>query len=445
MIQGGGVERTWPGRGLLARSPLPLLGVGILLSCGLIQVFSREKPTSPSRLAPYRWPLSSPLPLDLEIDAYQRRLKLNPGAALDRTLLAKAYLQKARRSGTKWFDAAEKEAQESLAQLPQGNPQAKLVLAQVHQARHEFDRSIALAQEARRERPGSVEALSVLIQGYLGRGRVAEAATLADELIFRFPSMSAYQTRGQVMTAWGREREAIYSLSRAIELEEPGDPEDSSRVRAFLGRLHLARGRLEPARDLLKEALRIDPQDSLAHGLLGDLELRERHFTEAETRYSAAFQISREAGYLVKKARAKRLLGNPEAARVLVSEAERILREELARNSYGHRRQLALLLLERRERGDSKEALALLEEETLLRRDGETLSALGRALGAEHRWKEAQSVVAEAIRSGAEDSGLYLAAAQIEHGLGNGRRERFFREAARSMDESALGEDRETP
>jgi len=445
MIQGDGVERTRPGRGLLPRSPLPLLGVGILLSCGLIQVFSKEKPTSSSRLAPYRWPLCSPLPVDLEISAYRARLGSNPEAALDRALLAKAYLQKARRSGTKWFDCAEQEARESLARLPQGNPQAKLVLAQVYQARHDFDRSISLAQEARQERPASVEALSVLILGFLGRGRVPEAAALADELIARFPTMGAHEARGQVMAAWGREREAAYSFARAIELEEPGDQEESSRVRALWGRLHLAHGRLEPARDLLQEALRIDPQNHVACGLLGDLELRERRLDEAEARFTGAFQISREAGYLVKKARVKRLLGNPEAALLLVSEAERMLREELARNAYGHRRQLAELLLERRERGDSKEALGLLEQEALLRRDGETLGALARALATEHRWKEAQAAMAEAIRSSGDNSGLYRLAARIEHGLGNGRRETFFREAAVSIDPSARVEDRESP
>lgn len=386
----------------ILKGPIFLVGMALGLSFLLSKAFSSEKASAVSRVAAYRYSLVSPPNVDVDIAAYEERLKANPSGALDQTLLAKAYVQKAKRAGPRFYELAEAHAKESLAKLPFSNTGAKLVLAQVAQARHEFGRSLGLCDEVRKEKPAGMEVYSVMITNLLGLGRVGEAVRLADDLLGRAPTMGAYLTHGMVMAACGREREAIYDFTRAIDLEEQGDMEESSRVRAHLGRLHLRHGRHETARELFVESMRVDPGNVQACAWLGDLEMKERNFREAGVRYSDAFQRSGDASYLEQKAKAKNLEGDVASAESLRNEAVRIFRASLSNDSFGHRRQLGECLLERAASGDCEEALRLLEAEREIRRDADTLKALARAQSLLGRNREALATALEALMSTAK-------------------------------------------
>jgi tetratricopeptide (TPR) repeat protein len=112
-------------------------------------------------------------------------------------------------------------------------------------------------------------------------------------------------------------------------------------------------------------------------------------------------------------ARSRRLAGQAEAAEELWQRAENILRQELAGSAFGHRRELAQLLLERGHPEDSAEALALLQAEAATRRDVQTLDLLAWAWERSGEFDKALAVSQEAIATGTSRPEILYRASQL--------------------------------
>ncbi len=375
-----------------------------------------------SHVAPYRFPLSKPGEVDSDLVFYQDRVSRGP-EGLDLAALASAYLRKARQTGqTCWIGEAEAAARRSLERLPVSNPGAKLTLAQAAQMKHDFAGSVAICREVLRQRPRDGRALSLLATAELGRGNLADALKAADALVDRAPLSENLALRAVVLSAHGDDREALHDFARAWAVEEPGDLEGSAWMRSMWARLHLRRGLLDDAEDLLREALRLRPSLPLALGLLGDLEQERGRLDEADHAYADAFQACGDPMWLARRARVQRLRGNASASEELLAAAEKGLRE-----AAGHRLHLAEVLLDR---GAVPEALDLAQAESRDRRTAETMDTLARAFAASGRLQEAREAIREALRTGVQDPKLHLRAADIEHRLGAESRAQLHREIA---------------
>jgi tetratricopeptide (TPR) repeat protein len=378
-----------------------------------------------SRIAPYRFPLTSAAETDVDLGFLQDRVARAP-EGLDLAALAGACLRKARRSGqSRWIEDAENAARRSLAALPISNPGATLALADAAQMKHDFAGSIAICDQVLRERPGDRRPLSLKAGALLGLGRLDDALLCADALVDHAPISENLALRAAILAARGDEREAVHDFRKAAALEEPGDPEGSAWLRAIWARLELRRGRHESAEDLLREALRIRPFHPLALGLLGDLELDRGRLDAADAAYAAAHRSSGDPVYLARRARTR---GRSADAEELRSAAEKALRE-----SPGHRLQLAQVLLDQGTPVAGREALAIAEAEAALRRNAETLDTLARARLAGGDLPGARAAVREALRNGAPDARRHELAAEIETRLGCASRARMHLEAAREI------------
>jgi tetratricopeptide (TPR) repeat protein len=341
---------------------------------GLAWVASRETP-----VAPYKLRIYSAAKPDAEIAFYEERLRRAPDSALDLASLASAHAR------ARNYDRAEELARASLKLLPVFNTGAKLVLAQVAQARHQFAESVEICNEILRGSSAREGALSLLVTARLATGDVHEAARLVDELVDRWPGTGSYTQRALVLEATGREREAEQDYRKAIDLEEAGEMEASSKTRTYLARFHLRRGRVDLARGLLKEAIRIHPENALAHGLLAPLEEQE---AVAALEYTEAYRLSGDAAWLARLAH--------------LQKDDELFDRALSQVNHGRALGEALL-----DRGRHEEALVALQKEAETRRDWETLKALARALSACGRPREARAVAREALRTGVRDAELY--------------------------------------
>jgi tetratricopeptide (TPR) repeat protein len=371
----------------------------------------------PSRVAPYRFRLLSTAAPEAELAVLRERLEKTPDSALDLAALASVQLRLRR------YDDAEKSARRSLELLPVYNGGAKLALAGVLQARHDFAGAARLAEDVLREQPRDPAAADLRITLSLALGRVDEAVRRADDLADRLPTTGPLTQRALALEAAGRDGEALHDYERAIALEDVGEADRSSRARAMLARFHLRRGRVGLARDLLVEAVRIHSHNAAALALLGDVELLRGARDEAVRRYEEAFHASGgDPAYVVKVARAKK-----DAA--LLARAESTLRDRVAKGPGGHRRTLAELLL--LDRGAAGEALGLLLEEAETRRDAETLGLLSEALLRSGRARDARAVVREALATGVRSAPLYARAASVERQLGNAARAELYDRLAR--------------
>lgn len=378
------------------------------------------------RLAtPYRYNLVRPssgtitLELGKEISFYQQRIRQNPDGGLDRASLATAYLKMARASGdVSWYLLAEQAAQASLTKLPFNNEGAVLALAKVAEARHDFSKAIDLAQKA-----PSDNALGILVTANLARGEVDKANQAATALVDRVPTIGSVTLQALVQVAQGKDQEAIQSFQRAIAIEETGETGSSVWARSLLGRLYYRQGQNERSRQLYLEALRIVPQYPPALLNLAQLEIRLGNYKAAEKLYTQFFQFVNKSptiyDHIVLRgmARIQYLQGDSLGAKQWQDRAEARLREDLV--GFGHRRELAQLLLESNRQGNVAEALTLMQSEIHFRRDPDTLAILALALGRSGRWSEAQQVMSQAQRWGIRDAGILAQAGTIERELGN--------------------------
>ncbi|QKD84305.1 tetratricopeptide repeat protein [Thermoleptolyngbya sichuanensis A183] len=402
--------------------------------------------------APYRYPFfvstsgSATARLEQEIAHFQERVRQMPAQSvaqgLEQSALALGYLKMARLTGqSHWYLLADQTAQEALRSMPE-HPEAIAVLARVAEARHDFDQALALAVQL----DGSKEALSVQAAVHLARGNLVAAAEAGDRLVDQTLSPAAFTQQALVRAAQGDDEGALQSFQYALEVEEAGDLGSAARTRTLLGRFYYERGQLDLARGLYHEALRILPSYLPARLNLAQLALRQGRYGLAAQYYRQVEDMGSAATVyepLVQRgqARLKPLQHQPAQAEIHWANAELQLRQTLAETSadssafgFGHRRDLARLLLERGRPEDTAEALALMEAEVKQRRDADTLDTYAWALAQMGRWQEAREVVQAAIALGTRDAALCDRAAQIEEALGNPAQAAAYRQQMLEID-----------
>jgi tetratricopeptide (TPR) repeat protein len=357
-----------------------------------------------------------------EIAFHQQRLQQQPTAGLDRAALAQAYLKMARATGeSSWYLLAQQTAQESLRQLPVYNYGAILVLAKVAAAQHDFAQSLSLLKQL----PPQAESLSLSTTIQLALGNVSAARQTADTLVQKMPTLNNFALRALVEVVQGEDQAALRDFKAAIAAEEPEEAGSSAWVRTLLGRYYYKRGQFQQAAELYQSALQILPKYPPA--LLNSAELAMRqwqaeptqtnHREQAIQLYNQFFLTNQQAPTVYDHvalrglARVQRLQGNTAAAHRTWERAVFRLRSDL--NGFGHRRELAQLLLERGQPKDYVEALALMQAEVKIRQDPETWDTLAAAYWQMGDRPAASQSIEKALQSGIRDPGITDRAATI--------------------------------
>lgn len=375
-----------------------------------------------------------------EIAFYQQRLAVDSKSGLNRAALAGVYLKMARATGEGgWFLLAEQAAQRSIADLPFDNKGALLVLARIAEARHDFPTALRFAKQVGFD---NEDAIALTITSHLATGKVSEASAAAETLVNRLPNLGSLTLRALVREAQGRDAEVLQDYKQAMALEEPGEVAGSARVRSLLGRFYARRGQFVQAKALFLEALRLVPRYPLALIYLADLEVRSGNYQEAIGYYSKVSAYSGGVATVFDRtvdrgmARVKELQGDAIESRRLRDKAEAGLRQEQVSGGFGHRRDLASLLLEKGRSQDVAEALTLMQQEVKIRRDAVTLDTLAWALSGAGDWKGADRVMAEILRSGIRDAGIFYRASTIARNLGKDAESRAYLQKAKEIDPS---------
>ncbi len=389
-----------------------------------------------ARVAPYRFIVMQPADMNRAIAMTEARIERDRTSGLERAGLASLYIARGKLNGdVADYDKAREIAKASLKLLPFSNTGAKVDLALIAEARHEFKDAIRLANEVLKERPGA-EGYSILVTAYLAMGDLDQAAYYAEKLCAKKPSLGNLALRGLVMNAMGRDVEAESDFIHALSLEDAGEMQESAWVRSLLARFYLKQGRVSDAEDLLRETLRIVPQYPLALDLQGQCLLQRKEFKAAADKFFEAFTVSRQLPYFRNYGKATELMGNLQLAKEVLHQGEKTMRRELASGQYGHRVELAQLLLDRGDSSAVKEAIGLVQDELKIRHNVETLRVLARAYIKAHEWAQGQEAIQKALQTGLHDPGLYHYAAVIESGLKNSERVRLYQSLGKKTNPS---------
>jgi tetratricopeptide (TPR) repeat protein len=405
-----------------------------------------------SNTGPYRYPFSTQLPgntkpvlgLQEEIAFYQRRVQIDPKSGLNLASLAQAYYKMGKAVGQgHWYLLAEQSAQRSLATLPFDNSGAILVLARVREAEHQFQSALQLAGDVLKQQPDDPEALAIVVTCHLATGNYQQAEAEAQKITNQHRGIGSLTLLALAKANLGHDQEAIRLFQEAINVEAPGELGSSAWTRTLLGRFHAQRGQLKQAEHLYQEALRIIPRYPLALIQQADLELRQGDYKAAEHLYNQVISDSSNNttvfDHLVLRrlARTYGLQGNLAMQKSLFDRAEAMLRQEAvghAGGSFGHRRELAQLLLERGRSSDRNEALTLMREDLKIRRDTETLDTLAWALMQSGQPQAARKVLQEVLDRGTRDAIVLYRAGVLEQQLGNSTVAKQLFQRSRAVD-----------
>ncbi len=433
--------------------PLYILLIPIvILTASAIGLYLAPKFSQPVAANPDAYGLPFNLPgttdrrqlLQKEIELYQTKVQQDPQSGLNLASLATAYWKMGKATGeVSWYLLAEQTAQKSIAALPFNNDGAPLILAQVAQARHDFGNARKIANTVLKQNPSNDEAKAILVTCALATGDLATAQTKAKQLADRMPNLSNLTLQALVEEAQGK-ASAADTFRLAIGTEEAGEIGGSALARVLLGRHFYHRSDLAQAAGLYQEALRILPRYPLASMHLAALETRRGNYAAAEQHYNQVIAFSQQSTNIYDhtilrgKARIKQLQGQPHSE--LLQQAETLLREDTnaghENGAFGHRRELAQLLLDRNEKQDAAEALKLMQDEVKVRRDAQTLAVFARSLVSNDRLPEAQKTMQQALKSGVQNAGMYRQAAAIAQKLGNTAQAQTYQTQAQNIDPS---------
>jgi Tfp pilus assembly protein PilF len=312
-----------------------------------------------------------------EIAFYQARANSHPDDGLDLQSLASTYLSKARVTGENaWYVLAEQAAERSLAALPVYNSGAKLLVAEVLQAKHEFAGALNIIAKVLESEPRNSSALALRSSIYLALGELTTAERDANTLVKAMPNTSILLLHATILEAQNKLQQAQLEFEQALTLEDANEVFVSARARTLFGRFWMRRGDTRTATALFEEALGIVPKYPQAVLLLAQLEMQQRNWSKAEQLLTTMRESQTPSTYdhaiLLGLAKIHTARQQPDAAS-LWQKAIGVLRLEIQQGAFGHRRELAQALLERGNLNDLAEAYTNAKTELSLRHDSETL------------------------------------------------------------------------
>jgi len=354
----------------------------------------------------------------------------------DTAELAELYQRRGQRTGDKAdLSKAEQLARRSLELLDSPNP-ARLTLARLANAHHEFRTAIELAERHLARRGGDARGANLIIAtAQLALGDLDHATRAAATALAIRPDPDGYLTRALVEQAGGKDLEAAADFANAARAEQPGDASGAARLRALWARFLIRRGAFTEAQRVIAEAARIAPTMPLVIAQQAELALRTGHPKDAARLFASAYENGPTTRYMIDEARARDLAGEHEKAAILRDRAEYFIR----RDAGGHQLELVEALVDGGTSRGVADAIELATTELERRPNADVRYQLARALARAGRYDDARVHVRAALSTGAREAQLFELAAFIDDKLGDKHSATSYRHSARELDPVRAG------
>jgi tetratricopeptide (TPR) repeat protein len=270
----------------MPRPPIIIPLVTFALALGLLALLQRGDDTRAAQGTVATAPLAPDASTDERIAALQRAVRDAPEGKRPFAPLGLAYLQKARETADPAFYSRAEGVLRRALRIDPRDATAVSALGTLALARHDFRGALPLAQRARRLQPEAVGAFPVLVDALVELGRYDAAARALQKFIDRKPGLPSYARVSYFRELHGDLDGAVEAMRLAVSAGG-GAPESVAFVRAVLGNLEFARGRLGPARRAYRASLAVLPGHAPAEVGLARLDAAAGRYASAIRRLRA--------------------------------------------------------------------------------------------------------------------------------------------------------------
>jgi tetratricopeptide (TPR) repeat protein len=319
------------------------------------------------------------------------------------TLLAGAYLQRARETGDPALYGRADAALHRALRLRPGDAGALTQRGVLALARHDFAAGLRDARRARRAAPEASRPLGVLVDALVELGRYREAGRALQAMVDRRPDLSSYARVSYFRELHG-DLDGAVSAMRLAASAGGGTAENAAYVQSLLGGLELQRGRPAAARRAFGAALARVPRHAPAQAGLARVDAAAGRLPAAIRRLEAVVAGLPLPEHVIALGEAQLAAGRARQGRrtLQLVDAQRRL---LARGGVDVDVELALF---EAEHGSPRRALALARRAWAAAPSVRSADALGRALTRAGRPAEGLRWARRALRLGSRDAGLML-------------------------------------
>lgn len=211
-------------------------------------------------------PVRLPTRLDDLVSSLQETLRSEPGNGAAATMLADAYLQKARETGNPgYYPKAEALYRLALDRQPEDYA-AMTGMGTLFLARHDFRQALTWGERARAVNPYSAAALGVVADAQIELGRYDEAAGTLQAMVDLRPDLASFARVSYVRELMGDVPGAIAAMEQAAQAGS-GRAEHIAWAYVQLGNLSFNAGDLAEAERRYQQA--IQTLDGYVFGLAG--------------------------------------------------------------------------------------------------------------------------------------------------------------------------------
>jgi tetratricopeptide (TPR) repeat protein len=243
----------------------------------------RDEGALPSTAASRRSSVAS------QVQMLEAAVRARSGDTLALTQLASAYLQRARETGDPaYYGLAESAIDRALAG-DADDVNALVVAGTVALAKHDFERALALGEQARARNPDVVGAYAVITDALVELGRYDEAAAAAQEMVDRRPDYASLSRASYVRELHGDLPGAIEAMEAAARAAA-GTGYDEAWAHVIAGNLQLQQGNVGAAEAAYERAERALPGDPMTNAALARIAVARGDFPGAEALLRSAVE-----------------------------------------------------------------------------------------------------------------------------------------------------------
>lgn len=367
-------------------------------------------------------------PAVLQIEQAERAIERGAQGPHWHNKLAMALARRARETADMSYYEESEKALQGAFKVDADNFEARKIQVWNLLGQHEFAKGLQAAKKLNERAPDDIQVYGFLADAHVELGQYAEAEAAVQWMLDMRPGNVPGMTRAAYLREiHGDIDGALDFFRRAYQRIAPAEREDRAWVLTHVAHLHLSRGELEVAEQVLDQALSLFPDYHYALAKLAEVRSQQGRLDDAVDLYRKHYGTAPHPENLFYLARALEKAGQTEDAEQAYREFEKLGRVEID-NADNCNRDLVHYYADHAERPD--EALRIAELEIERRQDILTLDALAWALHQTGDHAAALAHINQALRTGIRNAELLLHAAEIHTALGDTQTAAsFFRQA----------------